>query len=232
MALGLIVVARHVRRARAAQSGSSLPGPPRFPPCGWTAPRAVRRHRRRRRPRCATTFFAATLALAALLSVRHLDAEHVPPGEFYALLLLASTGMMLAASAAEFVVLYLGLELMTLCSYVLVGITRDRPTSNEAAIRNCFSWARSHPRCSSTGSASPTVSPAPRSSWRSHRRSPIVTWGSSHCCSSAWRSSPRGWPSRSPRCHFTPGRRTPTRERALRSRPFCPPGRRPPGWQL
>ena len=45
--------------------------------------------------------------------------------------------MMLAASAAEFVVLYLGLELMTLCSYVLVGITRDRPTSNEAAIK-CF----------------------------------------------------------------------------------------------
>ena len=79
--------------------------------------------------------FAATLALAALLSVRHLDAERVPPGEFYALLLLASTGMMLAASAAEFVVLYLGLELMTLCSYVLVGITRDRPTSNEAAIK-------------------------------------------------------------------------------------------------
>ena len=43
--------------------------------------------------------FAATLALAALLSVRHVDAEHVRPAEFYALLLMASTGMMLAASA-------------------------------------------------------------------------------------------------------------------------------------
>ena len=79
--------------------------------------------------------FAATLALAALLSVRHLEAERVPPAEYYALLLLASTGMMLAASAMDLLILYLGLELMTLCSYILVGITRDRPISNEAAIK-------------------------------------------------------------------------------------------------
>jgi NADH-quinone oxidoreductase subunit N len=51
------------------------------------------------------------------------------------LLLLASTGMMLTASAADLLILYLGLELMTLCSYVLVGITRDRSASNEAAIK-------------------------------------------------------------------------------------------------
>ena len=51
---------------------------------------------------------------------------------------------MLAASAAEFVVLYLGLELMTLCSYVLVGITRTGPprTKPPSAVS---SWARSHP---------------------------------------------------------------------------------------
>ncbi len=79
--------------------------------------------------------FAATVALAALLSVRHLDAERVPPAEFCALLLLASTGMMLAASALDLLTLYLGLELMTLCSYILVGITRERSTSNEAAIK-------------------------------------------------------------------------------------------------
>src|SRR4030095_11075758 len=51
------------------------------------------------------------------------------------LLLLAATGMMLAASAADLLVLYLGLELMTLCSYVLVGITRESSISNEAAIK-------------------------------------------------------------------------------------------------
>jgi NADH-quinone oxidoreductase subunit N len=76
---------------------------------------------------------AATLALAALLSVRSLDG--VPRGEYHALLLLAATGMMLAVSARDLLPLYLGLELMTLCSYILVGIRVERPTSNEAAIK-------------------------------------------------------------------------------------------------
>lgn len=79
--------------------------------------------------------FAANLALAALFSVRHLEEEHVPPAEYCALLLLASTGMMLAASAVDLLILYLSLELMIVCSYILVGITRDRPISNEAAIK-------------------------------------------------------------------------------------------------
>ncbi len=77
---------------------------------------------------------ALALALAALLSTR-IDAEHVRPAEYHALLLLASTGMMLAVSALDLLPLYLGLELMTLCSYILVGITVERPASNEAAIK-------------------------------------------------------------------------------------------------
>lgn len=79
--------------------------------------------------------FAATLAIASLFSIRQVDRERVRPGEFYALLLLATTGMMLAASAMDLLILYLGLELMTLCSYVLVGITREKPTSTEAAMK-------------------------------------------------------------------------------------------------
>ena len=79
--------------------------------------------------------FAATLIVAALLSVKHVDEERVRPAEFYALLLLASTGMMLAASAVDLLIVYLGLELMTLCSYVMVGITRERSVSNEGAIK-------------------------------------------------------------------------------------------------
>ncbi len=92
---------------------------------------------------------AAALALAALMAVRHTGrgpqsrwiatgdpgAEGVRPAEYHALLLLASTGMMLAASATDLMTLYLGLELVTLCSYILVGITVERPTSNEAAIK-------------------------------------------------------------------------------------------------
>ena len=79
--------------------------------------------------------FAANLALVALLSVRYFDARRVRPAEYYSLLLLASTGMMLTASAEEFLVLYLGLELMSLCAYVLVGITREKAVSNEAAMK-------------------------------------------------------------------------------------------------
>ncbi|MGH8060054.1 MAG: NADH-quinone oxidoreductase subunit N, partial [Candidatus Entotheonellia bacterium] len=78
---------------------------------------------------------AATLGLAALLSVRSLDRDRVPSAEYHALLLLAATGMMLAVSALELLTLYLGLELMTLCSYMLVGIRVERPASNEAAIK-------------------------------------------------------------------------------------------------
>jgi len=77
----------------------------------------------------------SALALTTLLSVRRIGAEHVRPAEYHALLLLASTGMMFAVSAIDLLTLYLGLELTTLCSYILVGITVDRPASNEAAIK-------------------------------------------------------------------------------------------------
>ncbi|MCP3915732.1 MAG: NADH-quinone oxidoreductase subunit N [bacterium] len=78
---------------------------------------------------------AATLALAVLLSVRRSNEEQAPRAEYHALLLLASTGMMLAGSALDLLVLYLALELMTLCAYVLVGIHVERPWANEAAIK-------------------------------------------------------------------------------------------------
>src|SRR5262245_13456350 len=55
---------------------------------------------------------AATLAATALLSVRGLDQERVPGVEYHTLLLLASTGMMLAVSAHDLLPLYLALELM------------------------------------------------------------------------------------------------------------------------
>jgi NADH-quinone oxidoreductase subunit N len=74
-----------------------------------------------------------TLALAVLLSA-NLE-EKVPRAEYHTLLLLAATGMMLAVSARDLLPLYLGLELMTLCSYILVGIRVEKPTANEAAIK-------------------------------------------------------------------------------------------------
>ena len=78
---------------------------------------------------------ASALVLAVLLSVSRYDTGYVRSGEYHALLLLAATGMMFTASALDFLTLYLSLELMTLCSYILVGITVEKPASNEAAVK-------------------------------------------------------------------------------------------------
>ena len=56
-------------------------------------------------------------------------------GEFYALGLFSVLGMMLMISANSLLVLYLGLELLALSSYGLVGMDRDNPRSSEAAMK-------------------------------------------------------------------------------------------------
>jgi NADH-quinone oxidoreductase subunit N len=140
IALALIVVARHVKRARwpaaavvttavaaALSTWAFASGGPAIGFAGTVAADAYAQF--------FHVLFAANLALAALLSMRLVEADRVPPAEYYALLLLASTGMMLSAAAMDLLILYLGLELMTLCSYVLVGIRRDVPVANEAAIK-------------------------------------------------------------------------------------------------
>src|SRR5438046_425607 len=138
MALALILVARRIQRTPVAVVGTVLAAMAAALASGWVLSLGSK-----------TGFggmiildgysqffkvlIAATLALAALLSVRSLDG--VPRGEYHALLLLSATGMMLAVSSHDLLPLYLGLELMTLCSYILVGIRVERPTSNEAAIK-------------------------------------------------------------------------------------------------
>ena len=140
MALALILTARRIQKTPVAAVGTVLAALAAAVAAGWTLSGGAQ-----------TGFsgmitvdgysqffkvlIAATLALAALLAVRSLDREGIPQAEYHALLLLASTGMMLAVSALDLLTLYLGLELMTLCSYILVGIRVERPASNEAAIK-------------------------------------------------------------------------------------------------
>ena len=78
---------------------------------------------------------AIALILTTLLSMQRGDSKHVRTAEYHVLLLLAASGMMFAASSLNLITLYLGLELTTVCSYILVGITVDKPKSNEAAIK-------------------------------------------------------------------------------------------------
>jgi len=56
-------------------------------------------------------------------------------GEFHMLVLFAVLGMMLLVSAGSLVMIYVGLELLTLSSYALVALNRDSPLSSEAAMK-------------------------------------------------------------------------------------------------
>jgi NADH-quinone oxidoreductase subunit N len=56
-------------------------------------------------------------------------------GEYYGLVLLASSGLMLLVAANDFLTVFLSLEVVSLALYVLTGITRRSPRSNEAAVK-------------------------------------------------------------------------------------------------
>lgn len=75
----------------------------------------------------------ATLAMAYLWPF--LRERGLYKGEIAVLVLFAVLGMFLLASANSLVMVYLGLEMLALCSYALVAIDRDSPLASEAAIK-------------------------------------------------------------------------------------------------
>jgi NADH-quinone oxidoreductase subunit N len=56
-------------------------------------------------------------------------------GEFFSLVLFAMLGMMVMVSGQNFISLYMGLELLSLCLYALVALDRDNPRATEAAMK-------------------------------------------------------------------------------------------------
>jgi NADH-quinone oxidoreductase subunit N len=79
--------------------------------------------------------FCLSTALVLMLSVGYLRRQGAEAGEYYVLVLFAALGMMLMASALDLLVVFLGLELMSLSLYVLAGFFRTRPTGNESAMK-------------------------------------------------------------------------------------------------
>src|SRR5215471_20741290 len=79
--------------------------------------------------------FLAGGAIADLISIRYLEIEQENHGEFYALLLFSVVGMMCMAAGFDLVLLFIGLELMAISTYVLVGFLRRDKRSNEAALK-------------------------------------------------------------------------------------------------
>ncbi|MBI1983842.1 MAG: NADH-quinone oxidoreductase subunit N, partial [Acidobacteria bacterium] len=74
-------------------------------------------------------------ALVVLISAKYLEVEDAHYGEYYALLLFSAVGMMLMASGRDLIVLFMALELMALCEYILTGFLRGSRRSNEAAMK-------------------------------------------------------------------------------------------------
>lgn len=86
----------------------------------------------------ASTLKALTyIAVAAcfIYSRSYLAARGMFRGEYFVLALFATLGMMVMISASHFLVLYLGLELMSLCLYSMVALNRDSAISTEAAMK-------------------------------------------------------------------------------------------------
>ncbi len=73
--------------------------------------------------------------LTLLMSMDYLTTIGLESGEYYVMLLLAVLGMMVMAQANDLIVLFLGLELMSVAVYVLAGIWRPELRSSEAALK-------------------------------------------------------------------------------------------------
>ena len=79
-------------------------------------------------------FLAASL-IVALISYKYLEVADAHHGEYYGLILLANCGMFFLAAGTDLITLFIGLELMALCFYILVGFLRGDKRSNEAAMK-------------------------------------------------------------------------------------------------
>ena len=79
--------------------------------------------------------FVAAALLVAMASYQYLETAGEHHGEYYGLILLAQCGMYFLATGTDLVTLFIGLELMALCFYVMVGFLRGDKRSNEAAMK-------------------------------------------------------------------------------------------------
>lgn len=84
-------------------------------------------------------YFSALFCLSGILTIMlsssYISKENIEHGEYYALILFAVAGMMLMSGAADLITFFLGLELMSVCFYILAGFARTREISNEAGLK-------------------------------------------------------------------------------------------------
>src|SRR6202044_1725542 len=85
------------------------------------------------------TFFRVLVIAVGILSllsaVQYLKREHAESSEYYALLLFSVTGQCIMATANELIMIFIGLEISSIATYILAGYLRNDKRNNEAAIK-------------------------------------------------------------------------------------------------
>ena len=79
--------------------------------------------------------FLLVTAMTILISTVWVDNEKIAVGEYHALLMFATFGMMLMASGNDLVVIFLGLETLSIATYVMAGFRKSDLKSNESAMK-------------------------------------------------------------------------------------------------
>ena len=79
--------------------------------------------------------FLIVTFLTVLISMRWVKDEELPVGEYFALLMFATTGMLFMSAANDLVMIFLGLEITSISTYVLCGYRRRDLRSNESAMK-------------------------------------------------------------------------------------------------
>jgi NADH-quinone oxidoreductase subunit N len=82
-----------------------------------------------------TLIFLIVSLLTVLIAAAWIDTEKLPAGEFHVLLLFATCGMMLMAAAGDLVIVFLGLEILSIATYVMAGFRRTDVRSNESSLK-------------------------------------------------------------------------------------------------
>jgi NADH-quinone oxidoreductase subunit N len=82
-----------------------------------------------------TIVFLLVSALTIFVSMVWVEGERLPAGEFHSLLMFATVGMMLMASGGDLVIIFLGLEILSIATYVMAGFRRNDVRSNESSLK-------------------------------------------------------------------------------------------------
>jgi len=82
-----------------------------------------------------TLLFCVVSGLTLLMSMSYLETTEIKTGDYYSLVLFSTVGMVLMATATDLIVIFLGLEVMSIAAYALAGLARSELRSNEAALK-------------------------------------------------------------------------------------------------